>query len=464
MKKGISLLFFILFLTSSIAQKQTAVKKQNKDYILFSGTILNAPSKTFKLRDGFGESITIQLDKNGSFADTLTSGSSHYILYDPSHRLDFYFINGEEYNLKADLYKFKSTTNLTGTDLDASNYIMTRTARFQQIRGDDEELYYLNEKDFIAEVMELNKSYIAYLESFQGIPTELALNERQEIEYLRLLTLIKYQNLNRYYTERPDFKVSESFTKQFDKVNYLDEKAFRAKGYYDDLVSEHFNLKAQELAENTEVTIYFARLKVFGAISNEFIKNKLLASVGSRDIAKVDNKQEYYNAFTSVSTSTKNNEKVKEKHEVLKLQEKGQPSPVFTNYTNHAGGTTSLSDFKGKFVYIDVWATWCAPCIKEIPSLKKVEQQYHDKNIVFISISVDVEKKYDAWREMVLSEELSGVQLLADDGFRSEFIDDYKINAIPRFILIGPDGTIVDRNAPRPSDPKLINLFTELKV
>ena len=62
----------------------------------------------------------------------------------------------------------------------------------------------------------------------------------------------------------------------------------------------------------------------------------------------------------------------------------GMPSPIFENYENHKGGTTSLSDFKGKYVYVDVWATWCGPCKREIPSLKKVEAQYHGKNIAFV--------------------------------------------------------------------------------
>ena len=67
----------------------------------------------------------------------------------------------------------------------------------------------------------------------------------------------------------------------------------------------------------------------------------------------------------------------------------GAASPTFTNYENYAGGTTSLEDLKGKYVYVDVWATWCGPCKREIPSLKKVEKEFHGKNIEFVSISVD---------------------------------------------------------------------------
>src|SRR5690606_5126123 len=55
---------------------------------------------------------------------------------------------------------------------------------------------------------------------------------------------------------------------------------------------------------------------------------------------------------------------------------KGSPSPVFNDYENYNGSKTSLSDLKGKYVYVDVWATWCGPCKVEIPSLKRLESEY----------------------------------------------------------------------------------------
>jgi len=113
-------------------------------------------------------------------------------------------------------------------------------------------------------------------------------------------------------------------------------------------------------------------------------------------------------------------------------------------------------------VYIDVWATWCGPCKAEIPFLKEVEKEYHNKNIEFISISIDSEKDHGKWIAMVNDKELGGVQLYADNSWESKFIKDYLIDGIPRFILIDPDGKIVSPDAPRPSNPKLRELFDGL--
>jgi thiol-disulfide isomerase/thioredoxin len=132
----------------------------------------------------------------------------------------------------------------------------------------------------------------------------------------------------------------------------------------------------------------------------------------------------------------------------------GKPSPTFT-YENHKGGTSTLADFKGKYVYIDVWATWCGPCLAEIPHLKKVEADYHDKNIVFLSISIDAKKDHEKWKNMVDQKELGGVQLFADNDWNSQFVKDYGIQGIPRFILIDPNGNVVESDASRPSNPEL---------
>lgn len=151
----------------------------------------------------------------------------------------------------------------------------------------------------------------------------------------------------------------------------------------------------------------------------------------------------------------------------------GKPSPKFKNYENYKGGTTSLEDLKGKYVYVDVWATWCGPCKAEIPTLKAIEKEYHNKNIEFVSISVDngrgyannsLEASKAGWKKMIADKQMGGTQLFADKAWQSEFIQGYQIRSIPRFILIDPNGNIVDANAPRPSNPKLKELFNSLEI
>lgn len=153
------------------------------------------------------------------------------------------------------------------------------------------------------------------------------------------------------------------------------------------------------------------------------------------------------------------NQYYKEEQEIKKLN--NAPSPTF-NYENHKGGMTKLEDLRGKYVYIDVWATWCGPCIAEIPHLKRVEEKYHGKNIEFVSISVDTKKDYEKWKKFVVTKELGGIQLFADNDWNSDFVKAFGITGIPRFILLDPKGNILSANADRPSSSSLLTLLDSL--
>lgn len=136
---------------------------------------------------------------------------------------------------------------------------------------------------------------------------------------------------------------------------------------------------------------------------------------------------------------------------------KGQVSADFT-YPDSTGKMVSLSDFKGKTVVVDVWATWCGPCRKELPHLKKLEEEMRGKEVIFIGISLDEAKNHDKWKQFLIDEQLPGIQLFA--GSNSKIAKDYKITGIPRFMVFDREGKIVEANAPRPSDPALKALIS----
>lgn len=138
----------------------------------------------------------------------------------------------------------------------------------------------------------------------------------------------------------------------------------------------------------------------------------------------------------------------------------GEKASDFT-YPDLNDKMVSLSDFKGKVVLVDVWATWCGPCKKQIPALIQLEKDFHGSNdIVFMSVSVDESKDKQKWLDMIKEMGLGGVQLFASGW--SKITKDYKITGIPRFMLFDKKGNIYSINAPRPSAPELKEMINKL--
>jgi len=144
-------------------------------------------------------------------------------------------------------------------------------------------------------------------------------------------------------------------------------------------------------------------------------------------------------------------------YDANKVLFKGQPAVPFT-FKDITGKKVSLSDLKGKYVYIDVWATWCGPCNAEIPHLKKLEEEFEGRNIYFVSISCDDSR--NAWERFVQVKQLGGIQLHM--GGDKSFMEAIRCKGIPRFMLIDQDGKFLNANMPRPSDGKTLEILNAL--
>ncbi len=119
------------------------------------------------------------------------------------------------------------------------------------------------------------------------------------------------------------------------------------------------------------------------------------------------------------------------------------------------GKTHHLSDFFGKVLYIDLWATWCGPCCMEIPYMEKMVEHYKNNDkIQFISISVDRDR--DAWLKKIKKDNPAWPQFNADQEEYVTIAKQWGVSGIPRFIIINADGTINNANAFRPSSDDFI--------
>ena len=108
------------------------------------------------------------------------------------------------------------------------------------------------------------------------------------------------------------------------------------------------------------------------------------------------------------------------------------------------GTPVKLSSFRGKYVLVDFWASWCGPCRAENPNVVKAFNRFKDKNFTIVGVSLDNNR--DRWVAAVKQDNLQWTQLSDLKGWSNEVAQQYNVRAIPANFLIDPKGRIIGRN------------------
>ena len=125
-----------------------------------------------------------------------------------------------------------------------------------------------------------------------------------------------------------------------------------------------------------------------------------------------------------------------EMNKTLVLQP-GQPAPDFTLH-DPDGQPVSLSQFKGKVVLMDFWASWCGPCIADLETLRKIKKKTSTQPVVFLNVSLDANES--AWKRAIAKHQIQGVHVRSD----GQVTQAYNVFDIPRYYLVDPQGLIVE--------------------
>ena len=135
---------------------------------------------------------------------------------------------------------------------------------------------------------------------------------------------------------------------------------------------------------------------------------------------------------------------------------RGESAPVIKGI-GPGGEAYSIEDLSGKVIYIDVWATWCSGCVKNIPAMYTLQEEFsEDPDLVFLFVSVD--EDLDRWKAYI-SKLPAGLHMNAHN---SGLYKDYMIGGIPHYMIIDASGDIYLSNAPGPDSREIKNILEEL--
>jgi thiol-disulfide isomerase/thioredoxin len=258
---------------------------------------------------------------------------------------------------------------------------------------------------------------------------DLSLNDERALISDTYRNFLKYYNI--YFTSK-----ANSFKKFTDYSTSADKKMAMAKDKFDTAI----------------YTYWLARFTAdeCGRLA-PFMVKKMLSELKELDKASV-----FYPVVTEYCESLPVT--LADGPDAGDKKEKAKTASAELDLKDVNGKSVQLSDFKGKVVYIDFWASWCGPCRVMMPFSKKLHEQMTEKEkkqIVFLYISIDADK--NAWIKGIKDMDIQGVNVISPGNWKSQACRYFQINGIPRYMIMNKKGEIVDTNAKRPADHTVLD-------
>jgi thiol-disulfide isomerase/thioredoxin len=450
MKHAFILIIGICLLVLSPSIGRCQISKTN-----LKGVINNAPRDFFLLKHQ-GRMDTVKLNADRKFDLLIEQATANYFTIDFNRQsLSLYLLPADEVTVTM------SGVNITDAIISGSsaaycNHVLQRTKDDRAFSA-AYPAFKLNtitpERYFTIRdsVRNARLSLLASNDKVSDFVTPFLQTEEKIYDYQMALDLVNFKNQS-MKSGMPI--MSKEINTFLDAINLNDESmAYDAsyKSFALNKASLEANIRYEKDPNKSPARYYELVVTVIGewvkpernksVLISEFMP-QVLKDVGTSDLTS------FISTLEKVSKDDKLIASVKKYAAQYEHLYAGRMAPDAEFY-DAEGNISKISDYKGKVLYIDTWATWCGPCKREIPSLKTLEESFHGKNVQFISVSTD--KDVAAWKSFIAREPMTGLQLHQSQEMEKTMSYLYAVNSIPRFVLIDEQGKIVSVDAPRPS-------------
>ncbi len=399
-----------------------------------------------------------RLDHDGRFAMTFPWKKSFQAEFVHGKEMTKMFIGvGDNIKIELDANRFDESIIYSGKGAEANNYLAQKELKFP--KGMASGIYKMQEKEFVNFIdslhnaqLNLFNSYFSKIGNKSSSTKAFKEYEDAEINYYCWEAKNDYPGMYTYFNKlKDDVILSDSYYSFLKQVSINNNKALNSISYLQ-FVDSYINEDVRKIYKQDTT-------KKIIEIKEELIEKHLTGETKSYALANwaygILNRNSDVINGKRIIEKYKSNSKDKQYAQMLDQAFKeaarlavGNPAPTFS-YADLTGKMVSLTDFKGKIVYLDIWASWCGPCLMEIPHAKKLKEQLEEKDVVFLYVSID--ENEEAWKKLVTEKELKGVHLISKGNFNSDISKLYNVRGIPRYFIIDKEGKIADNNAKRPS-------------
>ena len=419
---------------------------QDKTICTLSGNIQSGNVSTLSFQ-GCDTNFTITLDANGHFSVTI-----------PTQKIPFFTLAGvvEEENK----WQFSTPVYLAaGTDVHFDMNFTNTNAEFQTKDRNNQALQEFRtfsqsqnrhlwtttpSPDTVEHFLSL------FIEKAQKINDELS-PDKEVKEYIEKWADMDYlsavSNLKFIYPRFPNWKIPANL--KLPSVPQTCDIAYW-KMFYDCPmhVSTYLNQQSKEPEEQLRLLQeQFKKPGIRIEITNRIIENYL------RNYSYSD---ENYSRLEKLTTELPNRKEILKQYRAKRYSIVGAEMPDIS-FEDQDGNNHKLSDFKGKYIYVDLWASWCGPCVGEVPHLQKLEKKLKNKDVVFVSISLD--SRRPEWIQKMKQLKMHGNQWRAIDNTFAEMLN---VKGIPHFLIYGKDGRLLEYKTLRPSNSMIIEKLESL--
>lgn len=412
------------------------------------GTITNPKDSLAKLSLN-DTSYVGSLDSAGRFSFNFPLKEATYAVFHHGQEVSTLYLQpNDELSLSLDTEQFDETLRYEGKGAENNNF-MAALALFDEKMANPYQRMLLSPEEFTAFADSSSAASQQFIDGYKAkIDPALYEMESGKIKYSIISLKINYPSAHKYYAKTDSLTLPEGYYDFLSELAF-DQNQLLNQYQYTNAILDYVHHLWGGRGDGMEAT--FARLLngTDSLISNKEVKGSSLATlfemyVPNVDIPKADSLFMQYQAVLPAEKT----EKISETLAKLRKLAPGNEVPDFQFYTS-TGDSLKLSDFAGKLVYIDLWATWCGPCIAEQPHWETLLEEMNGSPVVFLGVSIDDSR--EPWERMLENRKLGGTQVWMPGGWGAEIMSFFVVEGIPRYVLLDAEGKIIKNNAPRPS-------------